>query len=93
MDEQLQVTLSSETARIVEEHIAAGHYASPSELVNAAIHVLEAKETRRQAVLAEVRAKIQAAIDDPSPRLSSEEMWDHMTSYMESRRPRVDQAG
>ncbi len=58
------ITLSGESARVVEEQLARGKFASAREVVEAALQLLEAREQEEQAQIEHWRKLIQEGADD-----------------------------
>jgi antitoxin ParD1/3/4 len=75
--ERLSITLPAEMARMIRAKVAAGQYATNSEVIREALRLWQEKEERHQARLAVVRTKIQESLDDPRPSLTEEEVDEH----------------
>jgi antitoxin ParD1/3/4 len=58
----------------MREQMAAGRYASASELVRDALRSLEREEIEFQEHLASLRTRVEASIKDPRPSISSDEV-------------------
>jgi len=64
MTEPDPITLSGESARIVEDQLARGKYASADTVVEAALQLLEAREQADREELQRLRQMIQEGADD-----------------------------
>jgi len=64
MTEPDPITLSGESARIVEDQLARGKYASADAVVEAALQLLEAREQADREELQRLRQMIQEGADD-----------------------------
>ena len=62
--ERLTITLTAEIAEAVRTAVAAGEYASSSEVIREALRDWRRKRALQQHELAELRAQIQRGIDD-----------------------------
>ena len=62
--ERLTITLTAEIAEAVRTAVAAGEYASSSEVIREALRDWRHKRALQQHELAELRAQIQRGIDD-----------------------------
>lgn len=74
MMEKLSITLPTEMVDVIRAEVEAGTYASTSDVVRAAIDVWIRGEEEHRERIASIRARVQASLDDPRPRLSSQEM-------------------
>jgi antitoxin ParD1/3/4 len=74
--EKLSITLPADMAQTIRAAVSAGGYSSNSEVIREAIRLWQERRTDREQRLAEVRAKIQEAIDDPV-RITDEELGRH----------------
>jgi antitoxin ParD1/3/4 len=82
--EKLNVTVPSDLARMVREKVETGAYASDSEVVGKALRLFREREAEREQALAEIRAKVQEALDDPRPNLTSEEVRRSLAEHHEA---------
>jgi len=64
MNQPDPITLSGESARIVEDQLARGKYASADTVVEAALQLLEAREQADREELQRLRQMIQEGADD-----------------------------
>jgi antitoxin ParD1/3/4 len=71
--EELKVTVSSETARTIREKVEDGSYASPGEVMTAALEALKRED--HAARLASIKARIKASIEDKRPGYPAEEVF------------------
>lgn len=67
----ITVTLGKQQAS-VDQRLARGDYSSASEVVRAALRALDREEEAFDRIL---KAKVQEALDDPSPCLPAEEVF------------------
>lgn len=67
----ITVTLGKQQAGI-DERLARGDYSSASEVVRAALRALDREEEAFDRIL---KAKVQEALDDPSPCIPAEEVF------------------
>jgi antitoxin ParD1/3/4 len=74
--EKLSITLPADMAQTIRAAVSAGGYSSNSEVIREAMRLWQERRTDREQRLAEVRAKIQEAIDDPV-RITDEELGRH----------------
>lgn len=72
-------------AEKVERRVAEGHYASASEVVRDALRALDREDELFDEIL---KAKVQEALDDPRPSLSSEEVDASIQSWYEAAKKR-----
>ena len=68
--EKISITLTPEMNRIIKQRVAAGDFASSSELIREALRVWQKREEEHQGRLAAIRARIQKSLDDPRPAIS-----------------------
>jgi len=64
MIERMTITLTAEMAEAVREAVAAGDYASGSEIVREALRDWKHKRALREQELAELRAQVQEGLSD-----------------------------
>lgn len=74
MNEKLTVTLPAETIDAINHQVEAGHYASASDVLRAAMGALAREEDEHANRIAEIRAEIAASIADPRPSLTADEV-------------------
>ena len=72
--EKLSITLPTEMVDVINAEIDAGAFASTSEVIRAAMRAWMRQEEEHKERIAAIRARVQEALDDPRPRLSSQEM-------------------
>ena len=85
MNKKLDVALPEQMVAVIEEEVAAGHYASGSELVAEAMEVWLRSRSARDRNIAHMRARIQEAIDDPRPPVPLDEAFERLTANVKSR--------
>jgi antitoxin ParD1/3/4 len=76
--EKLSITLPREMARIIREKVAAGEYASNSEVIREALRLLQAEETVKAEKLAALRHKINRSIEEGGPSLDASEVFERL---------------
>ena len=81
--EKISITLTPEMNRLIKQRVAAGDFASSSELIREALHVWQKREDEHQGQLALIRARIQKSIDDPRPSIPAEEVFDRLKKMHE----------
>jgi Arc/MetJ-type ribon-helix-helix transcriptional regulator len=64
MDTKLEVTLSEEQAKFVEERMAAEHVAQPADYLRKLVEAEQERSAIRAKKLAELKAAIQVGLDD-----------------------------
>ena len=69
------VNLGERFEAFIQEQIRDGRYQNASEVVRAGLRLLEDQELERQRHLEKLKADIQAALDDPRPALSHNEVF------------------
>ena len=74
--EKFSITLPADMAQTIRAAVSAGGYASNSEVIREAMRLWQDRRADREQRLAEVRAKIQEAIDDPV-RITDDELGRH----------------
>lgn len=60
----MNVSLTEQLARFVQEHVASGHYASASEVVRESLRLLGQREAQDAVKLERLRAAVQKGIED-----------------------------
>lgn len=74
--EKLSITLPADMARVIRAAVSTGGYSSNSEVIREAMRLWQEHRIDREQRVAEVRAKIQEAIDDPA-RITDDELGRH----------------
>ena len=74
MREKLSVSLPPEMVNAIKERVQSGSFASTSEVLRTAVRHWLKDEEEHEAWLAEVRARIDASINDPRPPITDQEM-------------------
>ena len=82
--EKISITLTPEMNRIIKQRVAAGDFASSSELIREALRVWQKREDEHGERLASIRARIQKSIDDPRPNIPAEEVFDRLKEMHEA---------
>ena len=83
--EKISITLTPEMNRLIKQRVAAGDFASSSELIREALRVWQKREDEHQERLAAIRARIQDSLDDPRPSISLDEARDDFRRHVETR--------
>ena len=60
----LQIALSPDQERFIEDRIASGRYLTPSEMIDEGLRLLKEREIIRQAAIVELKQEIQFGIDE-----------------------------
>jgi antitoxin ParD1/3/4 len=76
--EKLSITLPREMARVIREKVAAGEYASNSEMIREALRLLQAEDAIRAEKLAALRQKINRSIAAGGPSLEADEVFERL---------------
>lgn len=63
--EKLSITLTPHLAKLVRDSVASGRFASASEVIRDAMRVWQLREKEHEEVIASIRARVQASLDDP----------------------------
>jgi antitoxin ParD1/3/4 len=63
--ERLSITLPADMAQRIRRRVESGSYSSNSEVIRDALRMFEDREAEREERLQSIRAKINAAADDP----------------------------
>lgn len=71
--EKISITLTPEMNRMIKERVDAGDYGSTSELIRDALRLWHRREEERNLRLADLRNRIELAINDPRPSLGIED--------------------
>ncbi len=79
--EKISITMTPEALAAIRESVEAGEYASTSEAIRAAVRLWQRDREEHQATLASIKARIQASIDDPRPRLSVEQVRANLAAW------------
>lgn len=72
--ETLSVTLPDELVDAIKARVNAGTYASPNEVIQAAIRALLREEVEHEEAMESIRARVRASLADPRPDLTSAEV-------------------
>jgi antitoxin ParD1/3/4 len=75
---KISITLTPEMNRLIKQRVAAGDFASSSELIREALRVWQKQEDKHQERLASIRARIQKSIDDPRRSVPAEEVFNRL---------------
>lgn len=72
--EKISITMTSEQLRAVRESVAAGEYASTSEVLRDAVRLWQRRRQEDAERLEGIRARIRRSLDDPRPDLTGDEV-------------------
>jgi antitoxin ParD1/3/4 len=81
--EKLSITLTPHLAKLVRDSVASGRFASASEVIRDAMRVWQQKEQEHEEVIASIRARVQASLDDPRPPLPLSEVLEKIDKRIE----------
>ena len=83
MNVKLDVTLPAETVATIEEQVALGRFASPSDLLQQAVEALVRQgEGFAEADVQFMRERIEQSLANPGPTISPEEMRGRMKEFV-----------
>lgn len=77
--EKISITVTSEQLRAVRESVAAGEYASTSEVLRDALRLWQRQRQEDAERLDAIRTRIRRSLDDPRPSLTL----DQVDTYLE----------
>ncbi|WP_298952448.1 ribbon-helix-helix domain-containing protein [uncultured Methylobacterium sp.] len=87
--EKISITMTPEQLRAVRESVAAGEYASTSEVVRDAVRLWQCRRQEDAERLDVIHARIRRSLHDPRPALSLEEVDGNLTAlFAEARKDR-----
>ena len=84
MNKKLSITLPAEMIAEINLQVEAGRYASPSEMLRAAMRTWMRDEEQHAEQLADIRARIKRSLDDPRPSLSADEVSRRLDAHIRS---------
>jgi antitoxin ParD1/3/4 len=90
--DKIEVSLSPEMRRILDEAMEAGEFASLDEALNECVRVWKADKEEKPLRHAMLKARIEQAIEDPRPPLTSKEVKERMEKFFQERRSKHDDA-
>jgi antitoxin ParD1/3/4 len=73
--EKLSITLPKDMAEMIRGRVQAGAYASNSEVIRAALRLLQEQEELKARKLAWLREKIDRSLGDPRPSVEADEVF------------------
>lgn len=76
--EKISVTLPADMVRLIRERVSSGAYASASEVVGEAVRLWEAQGREHDERIADIRARIQRSLADPTPSAPMDEVFDRI---------------
>jgi antitoxin ParD1/3/4 len=86
MNQKLSITLPTEVIEAINTRVDAGTYASASDVVQAAMRALAQKDDDYEERIASIRARVKASIEDPRPRLTSDQVRARIDAFIERHR-------
>ncbi|TXM66532.1 ribbon-helix-helix protein, CopG family [Methylobacterium sp. WL120] len=72
--EKISITMTPEHLRAVRESVAAGEYASTSEVLRDAVRLWQRQRLEDAERLNVIRARVRRSLDDPRPDLTGEDV-------------------
>jgi antitoxin ParD1/3/4 len=72
--EKISITMTAEQLRAIRESVAAGEYASTSEVLRDAVRLWQRRRQEDAERLNAIRARIRRSLDDPRPDLTSDDV-------------------
>lgn len=81
MGRELTITLTDEEARLIEERVHSGAFASASEVVKAGLASIVEAEERERLETEWLRKKVQEALDDPRPSVPADDVQQHIQQW------------
>jgi len=69
--EKPSITLPGELARLVRDKVAAGSYASNSEVIREALRLLKDQDAIKEQKVEWLRSEMQKSVDDPRPSVDA----------------------
>lgn len=82
--EKVSITIPPEMMRLIRSEVERGRYASTSEAIRDALRLWQREREEHEARLEVIRGKLREALDDPSPRLTPEEVKRDLDAYVRS---------
>jgi antitoxin ParD1/3/4 len=79
---KMSITVTHAMAAYIDDQVSAGRFSSASEAIREALRVWKKHEDEYEERIAEIRASINRAIDDPRPRMSADAFREEMNEYM-----------
>ena len=76
------VNLGERFETFIQEQIREGRYQNASEVVRAGLRMLEDHEAERKQHFERLKAEINAALDDPRPRIPMDEAFDRVEARL-----------
>jgi len=83
--EKVSITIPPEMMRLIRSEVERGRYASTSEAIRDALRLWQREREEHEARLEVIRGKLREALDDPSPRLTPEEVRQRLRAHHERR--------
>lgn len=87
MNQKLSISLPDEMVDAIEKQVQSGSFASTSEVLRTAVQHWLKDEEEHAAWLADVRARIDASINDPRPSVSADEVQSRIDGFLKNHRP------
>lgn len=83
MDREITITVSDEEARLIDERVRSGDFASPADVVRAALDWFAGANADVDADA--LRQLVEEAKSDPSPDIPADEAFEQVRRYIRSR--------
>ena len=80
--EKLSITVTEEHAEAIRHRVESGEYGSTSEVIRAALRLLDKDDEAHRQRIESIRQRIKASLDDARPSLSSDEVREHMDALI-----------
>ena len=84
--EKISITMTPDMLRSVRESVAAGEYASTSEVMRDAVRLWQRQRLEDSERLMAIRTRIRRSLDDPRPALTGEEVATHLGALFATER-------
>lgn len=81
MAEKLSITLPPDMVRAIKDRVAAGDYASTSEVIREAMRVWQRQEEEHKERLAAIRARVHRSLADARPDVPLDEAFDRLAAH------------
>lgn len=82
----MKIDLTPRFEDFIERQVAGGRFQDASEVVQAALQLLERDEADRAEALGEVKRKIQESIKDPRPSIPADEVFAELRAQLRQRK-------
>ena len=82
MDKELTVTITEEEARLIDEQVHSGAFASADEVVRAALDTFARAEAKEREEMERLRRLIQESFDDPRQNVPLKEAFERVRAHI-----------